>query len=199
MPTWRMVDGVELEERLVQVNGLSEVLPSGPGIYIWRRQFKASPAAKSSPHAFRTWIKKTLTTPIAVIKRREISHYASFEGLQLGGQALSLEKDRTLSRVSEADKGRKFVAGFVESLEQFAPVIYVGEAVSILDRVRTHLKGDSDLRGVVETELGLRFGDLTLFYCEVPVGDEENMKAVRTFLETLATKLTLAPCVRRIG
>src|SRR5687768_12008685 len=96
MPQWEKVDGSELEERFATSDGVADLLPDGPAIYMWRRNLRPPPAVLVSPAAFRSWIDSAVAVPIACLKRRELSHYALLENLTLGGQALSEEKGRTI-------------------------------------------------------------------------------------------------------
>jgi hypothetical protein len=200
MPHWLKVDGAELEERLALSDGLADLVPQGPAIYMWRRNLRPPPAAHISPSSFRSWVSTILAVPLASLRRRELSHYALLESLVIGGQALSNEKQETLELLARNNKGRSYVVAFLGSIASALPAIYVGEAENLEVRVRSHLRGESGLRESIAKELGMSWNDLELwYYCLPPGGDETTAKSLRTLLETIATKLTLAPCVRRIG
>lgn len=197
MLRWQSASGSELEERLTLGASISDIIPSSPAVYMWRRHLSAPLLAVSSPMRFREWVQKTLSVPLASLGGRELSHYTYLAGLKFGGQGLGVEKQASLELFCGGVKGRKYLATYLQSLAPFLPAVYVGEASKLDDRVKQHVSGESGLRDLVTTEMGLDFQDLDLHYCTVPPG--ESAKELRTLLETIATRLTVAPCVRRIG
>jgi hypothetical protein len=200
MSRWQSVSGSDLEERIALGRPLDELLPRVSAIYMWRRHLRAQGAVISSPAAFHAWVTAVLKVPIATLRKRELSHYAVLETLYLGGQGLSLEKESTLADLARNQKGRGYVAAFLQSLAESMPSVYVGEAHDLRNRIRNHLIGETGLKAVLSEDFSLGWPDLDLWYYELPAGaDADRPKALRTLLETVATRLTLAPCVRRIG
>jgi len=197
MPQLSRVDGNELEERLATGDSIADLLPISPAIYLWRRNLKPPPGALASPSAFRNWIERVISVPLASVRRRELSHYAILEGLTLGGQGLSDEKKQTIEHLSA--KGRSYVAQFLQALAAELPSLYVGETQNLRERIASHVRGESGLKDVLVEDFGVSWRDVDLWFYELPRGNDESAKPLRTLLETLATKLTLAPSVRRIG
>lgn len=200
MAKWQNVSGSELEEQLATGRSLDELLPTLPAIYMWRRHLRAQQTVLQSPATFKIWVSKVLKVPLATIRNKELSHYAVLEALHLGGQGLSPEKEATLADLARTSQGRTYVASFLQSLAVTMPSVYVGEAHDIRSRIRQHVSGESELKDVLLADFGLSWFDLDLWYYALPAHhNTEQPKALRTLLETVATRLTLAPCVRRIG
>ena len=197
---WQNVSGSDLEERIAVGRTLDELLPESPGIYMWRRHLRAQRAVIASPAAFQAWVAQILKVPLATLRKKELSHYAVLEMMSLGGQGLSADKEATLSELAKNPKGRAYVAAFLQSLAASMPSVYVGEARDLRSRIRDHLNGESGLKSVLSEDFSLAWSELDLWFYELPADDDgQRPKALRTLLETVATRLTLAPCVRRIG
>lgn len=200
MPRWEKVTGLELEERIALDRPLDDLLPSGPAVYMWRRNLRLSPAATTSASAFQAWLGKVMRVPIATLKKKELSHYSILEKLSLGGQGLSADKENTLGELAKNAKARVYLAGYVESLAMALPSLYVGEAHNLTVRIRDHINGDSGLKSLLIEDFELGWPDVELWYFVLPLDDDsEKPKSLRTLFEAIATRLTLAPCVRRIG
>lgn len=200
MARWQSASGSELEERLILGRSLEELLPETPAIYMWRRHLRAPRLARSSPAGFQEWVDRELRTPVATLRQMELSHYAIIETLHIGGQGLSSDKQSTLAELSRSPMGRAYVAQFLQSLATALPSVYVGEAIALRTRAREHLQGDSGLKTVLQIDMGLEWTALDLWYYELPRSrDDEEPKALRTLLEMIASRLTIAPCVRRVG
>jgi hypothetical protein len=197
MPQWKKVEGNELEDGLI--DKLGDLLPDGPAIYMWRRNLRPPVAVLSSAVAFREWVDTIMSVPLGLVKRRELSHYCVLGSLLLGGQALSEAKGQTIDGLAMNPKGRAYLAEFLSSLASALPSLYVGEATNLRTRVLDHIRGDSGLKEVLATDFGVSWHDLDLWFYPLPKGSEDATKALRTLLETLATQLTLAPSVKRIG
>jgi hypothetical protein len=200
MTRWEIISGSDLEERLTLGRSIDDLIPEGPAIYMWRRHLRAQQAVISSPAAFNAWVGGVLKVPIATLKNKELSHYAVMEKLCLGGQGLSQDKESTLADLAKNAKGRSYVATFLQSVAPAMPSVYVGEAHVLRNRIRDHVLGDSGLKAVLSEDFGLSWSDLDLWFYALPIeNDAPKPKALRTLLEAVATRLTLAPCVRRIG
>jgi hypothetical protein len=197
--SWKIVAGSQLQESIARQESLEGLVPESGGIYLWRRGLIPPPGVSISSIAFREWIENLMRIPLAIIDQKGLSHFATLERLRLGGIAINEEKLTILHELSQSDRGRELVIDFLAALSSQLPALYVGETANFRIRVIEHVTGISGFRDLVHEQYGLTIRDLEYAYYGLPPGSSENSKKIRTFLETIGTKLTLSSAVRRIG
>lgn len=200
--TWKRVSASEIEETIARDEPYDEIVPRQPAIYAWRRLLRPPPGVLDAPTQFLEWVEKVLSTPVATIRDREISHYAILTCFTLGGQGLSPDKIETLKAMAAKPKGRRYLAGFLNEISDMLPAVYAGETDNLYRRVREHISGESGLLSSITLDLHLAWRDLELWYWALPAQmaeDSQQNKSLRTLLEMIATRLAIAPYVRRIG
>ena len=197
---WRLLPGPELVDALDE-RTLADIVPSASGIYIWRRSIRAPLNAQASSHDCSVWIAELTRQPAARLTRRPLSYCVWTEGLQIGGGGLSAAKDRTLRDAAEHRKIRRLLARFTESLSQFVPVIYVGEATSLFVRVRQHLRGETGLQQYIFDELQLTWNEMDLLYFILTRAEEPTDKAriIQQLFEMIAQRLLAPFATKRPG
>jgi len=189
---WKTIEATELVEA-IEEEGLSDLIPAGFGVYCWRRCFHAPSVTSNSAEACKNWILEMATLPAGRLGRSALSHCAWSEGIQVGGGGLTDTKEHTLEKLARERRKRDILVGFVESLSQFTPILYVGEG-DLRRRTKDHLTGTTGLAKYVEDTLGLRWESIQFSFCSLSKSESpsEEVKAVLELLELLAQR-TLAP------
>lgn len=183
-------------------------IPKRPGVYIWRRCLARSTEPIESPDALLTWLKSALSQPF--VKSRRISltddpttstdrylrpRFVSLDGITIGGGELSSEKLETVKTVAgDVTWRRDFYLHLSRTVDQFGPVLYVGEATSLRDRISTHCTGQSRFATRIN-RLGLEQSSVSVQYCVTPDLSESE----RRLLEQCLTHILAAPLTMRAG
>lgn len=168
-------------------------LKNEPAIYLWKRSIKAPQECQASEELFSEWLQNALRTPNAVISESKLNHCAQIKELRVGGGVLSEEKIQTLASLSQNTKGRKTLIGYIESLGNFFPPIYVGQTKQLRARVIDHLEGKTELDSYMKT-IGLTFDDVSLEYCIIK-GSNPPLELLE-----MTSQLLLSPFgTKRIG
>ena len=190
---WSFVEATELLEGLDDQR-FDELVPATSGIYIWRKRFTATTPSRSTADGCRKWVEEVATLPAGRLGRSPLAHCVWSEGLQLGGGGLSEEKALTLDKLSEKRQMREYLIGFIESLSQFAQVLYVGRSDNLRRRTREHLTGITPFSKYVEETLGLAWSGVEFSCCALSQTDtpSADARAVQELLELLAQR-ALAP------
>lgn len=190
---WTALDAVDLLDARDE-GRLSELVPASGGVYVWRRKLIAPPNCKVSRQKFCEWILELTSQPSARIARRSISHCVWTDGIQIGGGGLTEDKLATLEKVAASSSLRGFIIAFVESLSEFSPSIYIGEANDLRARVRQHLDGDTGLLAYITDLLNLRWQDLQFHFVITSKSTEvsDQAKAIQELLEMISQR-SLAP------
>jgi hypothetical protein len=201
--TWHLVRGTDLEAISVRPAEIDDYVQDCEAIYIWRRHFNVPVHALASSSAMCDWVRDYTLAPVASTGVKNLSHYARMLGIEFGGGGLTLDKLETLREFVEGGKQRRFLAAFLESLSNVSPVLYVGETNDLRRRLIDHLGGRTQFCQQLEVR-GTPWTDVDVLY--YPIGkprpveeDGERIKARRTLLELLATRLLVAPLVTRPG
>ncbi len=79
---------------------------------------------------------------------------------------------------------RKLVVGFVASLRQFSPALYVGQSNNLRLRTANHLNGDTELSEYLVRDLELTWADVELSFCKMSKTSDPS-KASRELQELL--------------
>ena len=181
--------------------GLKEYVPESPGIYLWRRNFNAGTSIVGSKVEFIKWLEKVTSQPNAVIDATQITHCVQSAGYFVGGGGLTEEKQTSLDRLANNPKFRRMLQRYIETLSDFTPPIYIGEADSLLSRVKNHLSGDTNLQTYVEDKLGLSWKDLTFqfFVTSKHKKVTDDKKSKQELFELISQRLLAPFGTRRPG
>ena len=121
--------------------------------------------------------------------------FVSFSSFRVGGGGLSEAKLTSLDSSFTCSSERQWLYRLiVESVSVFGPVLYVGEASCLQDRLMSHLSGSSPLRSRMET-LDASFECVTVSWLALPEVSIET----RQLLEQILTLLFVAPLSHRAG
>jgi hypothetical protein len=199
---WVRVPGDELAEVFNDGGSLGDMLPSVQAVYIWKRTFRCPSGSRSSATAFATWVMKLLETPLAELVEKQITHFAR-QSIRLVPAPLPEEKRRILLQFAQNERHRKQLIAYLVSLEAFSPPLYVGETANLPVRIGEHLGGATGFGLKIAESSHLSWPELDLFFLELGESrvdeGETDAKARRTFLEIVATALSLSGYVDRRG
>lgn len=182
-------------------------VPDSPGVYLWRRVLSIEDNAYIDPSVFMSWITtaisrqyfgsvdmvvKTSTTRSAVTIR---DNFVRVNRLEIGGAELKPSHCETLKAISENAQARRLVIDLLaQAAALFGPVIYVGQAKSLRERVAEHLSGRTALLKRLQDN-DMSATDIALHYLILPDSDDKERCAV----EACITNLSVSPLVMREG
>jgi hypothetical protein len=190
---WVQIDGAELFDARDE-GRLKDLVPNVAGLYVWRRKLVAPTSCKSSSQDFRNWVLELAEQANARLGRRALSHCVWSEGIQVGGGGLTENKVQTLDAIAANSKLRRLVISYIESLSDFHPAIYIGEADNLCKRVKEHIDGETGLHQYADKFLELKWEDLRFCYFKTSKtpGVSTHAKSIQELLEMIAQR-ALAP------
>ena len=197
--SWKFIQGRELAERAERNDSVSDLVPAKAGVYIWQRSLTPPLGVMESRPAFSAWLKDLVSLPAVRVQGKQIEHFLHLRDVQVGGLALSVDKLDTLSRLARNEAGRLFVVRFLETLSSHLPSLYVGQSDDLQRRVMEHVSGRTGLCEKLKS-VNLQIPDVVFRYFVVPeISQQEYAEPIRTLLEAIATGVTIAPMVNRVG
>ena len=186
--------------------GLPRV-PCTPGVYLWIRGFQLDPECAVNPALFSETVEALLTVPFVRSQRIELrtderhkrvtirSGLIRLGELTIGGGQLTAAKRTHLAELATSDRDRLTLFQVLqESVAQFGPVLYVGQASDLRQRVHTHVTSGTDLLDLARTA-GIESDHLLLYCLPLPNQPVET----RTLVEQLLTHILIAPLTYRPG
>lgn len=202
--TWYRVPGSEIEDSLDRGDPVDDLVPECQAVYVWKRSLLPPAGAANSPSTFVEWIDRVLKTPSAVVAEHSLSHFARLNRLEVGGGGLSDQKHQTLQSLATSPQHRKLIIKYIKNLDHYLPALYVGETNNLVRRTKQHLNSETDFAVMLEEELGLIWADVDLHYWPlaeaIPRSEEdESVREIRTLLELMAARATIAGCATRPG
>ena len=199
---WHSVLGSELDRAFNRNEPLSDVLSTGPAIYVWRRNLNPPLHLIQNAQKMSAWLSECLGQSYAEVPPKDMAHFIHLHGISVGGGSLSLRKQETLNNALLKRENREWLREFLRSLNDFTPPLYIGEADSLSSRIREHLRGDTNFAEILQNKLRLSWSKLILCYCPLDgqsCTESGNSKDWRTLLEMMATVFGLAGCTTRPG
>jgi hypothetical protein len=173
----------------------SEV-PDTAGIYIWRVKVGADLDPYVTTSDFIKLLQEQLERPTGVLPKSLLGTTVQMGEIAIGGGKLSPEKTDFISEQYGTHQSRTNMMKFCQTLDQFAPVVYVGKSLNLKTRISQHLQGQTDLKDYVYSALHRQWKDLYLSYLELPKDhvseDQEVTNRLLGVLEMVA-QLALAP------
>ncbi len=181
-------------------------LPQESGVYMWRRALPASPEAVFDPNNFEKWLGAALAVPYVSAKDLTLTSrkdsdglsmrndFFRISGLEIGGERLSEKKKLDLGQLDTIKK-RTSLMNFLETImSNMGPVLYVGQAVGIGDRMEQHTSSNSLLQKRL-ADLGLSLADTAVIVFLMKGSNNYE----RTLLEQILTYLLISPLSMRAG
>ena len=119
----------------------------------------------------------------------------SVDTVTVGGGRLSPAKDSHLRDVAERNADRSYLYRVLRTtIRRFGPILYVGEAGNLRERIDAHLQSKTELLAHA-FDLGMTIHDLLLYYLPLPQFD----RSTRTLIEQLLTHILVAPLTKETG
>ncbi len=122
-------------------------------------------------------------------------NFITFDGLEIGsGKYAKSRIEDFVSEFNSINLRQNVYNMFQDAVIQFSPILYIGEAGSIKNRIRDHLQGQSDFKKRLEN-IGIDYKETVLFY----IVKKDKKKRERELLEYYLTHLLIAPMSVRAG
>ena len=183
-PKWSFRSGAEIEEAYVKQRPLSDLLPTCPAIYVWRRSLEVPDHARRDSQAFVEWLNKAMQVPVGEVRDQRLSHFAVLRQLTLQSQGLTETKKRQFTALVSTPKKRRWLAHYVRQLGQFSPPPYCGETGNILQRTRDHLSGETGFGQHVRCKHVPSWSELELAYYSLEKVQPKDERHAREFART---------------
>ncbi|WP_139363085.1 hypothetical protein [Gordonia sp. IITR100] len=196
---WASQPGEALYDALRVDEGIDDLIPRTPAVYMWKRTLRPDIVARSDPSAFIEWIDKLCSSPYGQIIDTQLNHFLAVQSIELSGRGLSKDKRGYLRTFLSDERARRWMTEFLAGLDNHLPSLYVGETGNLVTRVAEHIEGQSSFGQIINTSTQLDWRDLTLHYCIVRATDELASKVARQTLEYLTSTVTVAGFSQRIG
>ena len=117
------------------------------------------------------------------------------DAVTIGGGSLSPAKDSHLREIADHDAHRSYFYHVLRAtIRRFGPILYVGEASNLRERIDGHLQSKTELLESAHG-LGMTIDDLLLYCLPLPQFD----RLTRTLIEQLLTHILVAPLTKRPG
>jgi hypothetical protein len=188
------------------VSDIIDNLPIEGGVYIWRRSLRADPQAAVNGDYFLSWIAKALTVPY--VRSRDLklgtvqehgcvtirNDLVNIDLFEVGGGKLTENKKESIASIDTPSKRSALMVFLEDTLKNFGPVLYVGQADSLRSRLNSHISENSTLRKRLE-EINLNFEDTTVSLFVMNGASESE----RINLEYILTLLLVSPLTMRAG
>ncbi len=188
------------------VNYGSKLPPEG-GLYLWKKCLIQNPDAIMDETKFKVWLSDCLEIPFIKAHNLKLSkggkpsqqsirpNFITFDGLEIGsGKYAKSRIEDFVSEFNSINLRQNVYNMFQDAVIQFSPILYIGEAGSIKNRIRDHLQGQSDFKKRLEN-IGIDYKETVLFY----IVKKDKKKRERELLEYYLTHLLIAPMSVRAG
>lgn len=203
MWTWESASGRELRTAVDRGEPLADLLDDCQAIYFWKRSLEPPIGIENDELAFENWVDCLLRVPLGTVGPRRLCHFATIDGVHVGGGGLTNEKRSALRRYIGSARWRKWLSRYFVDLSRSCPPVYVGESADLIRRVREHVAGETGFGQRIIESPDLDWADLRLEYAVLGPSrkhkDTSEAKARRRLLELMATDLALAGYVTRRG
>lgn len=195
---WQVCEGGALLNALESKESLAPYINGGGGLYFWKLSYRAEQWESSDSSSMLNWLDNLMSTVRGRSKAMALSHILQIPPVEIRGQKLNADKRQYLSQFLKSPKSRRWLAQYIESLEQFAPTLYVGETADLRRRAAEHVRHQTDFGIAVQESGELSWSHLDFHY--LPLQDfESRPEKLRKSLEYVAAALTVAGLTKRPG
>ena len=147
------------------------ISPKKSGIYMWQLKFGVELDPNESKTNFYDKLENELKKGTGIIDSCAIVPSLHIVETRIGGGSLTEAKKKFLLGHYSTIKAIKNIKAFMTSLNTYAPIIYVGKAEDLQQRLLSHVQPGSDLSIYIKDSLQRDWRYLTLHYYEL---DEKN-------------------------
>ena len=175
-----------------QISGL----PESPAIYLWRLRFGARLEQRGGMKAFMVQLNQELEKPVGSVEPVMMGTTVLIGHTKIGGGKLSEKKQQFLFDNYGNEAARADIVHFYESLDCFAPVLYVGKSQAVRTRLKQHLDGETNLRSYLHDSLERDWRSVTLSVLPLPAAvckQDPALSAELLGVFEMITQLALAP------
>ncbi len=195
---WQTCSGAVLLNAVESNEPLNSYISSGGGIYFWKVRFRPEAWERSDAKSMVTWIDRLMTGIRGSSQTKALSHILQIPRVEIRGRKLTTEQSQYLSEFLKSSRSRRWVAEYVESLEDFAPTLYVGETDNLRRRAAQHIRHFTDFGLTVQESDELSWEHLNFHYTVLSDFGSRPEK-LRKSLEYLSAALTIAGLTKRPG
>ncbi|KUI17019.1 hypothetical protein AU192_21130 [Mycobacterium lehmannii] len=144
------------------------------------------------------WLESLTTGIRGKSQMRAISHILQIPSVELRGRGLTKDKANYLLQFLKTPQSRMWMKQYIESLENFAPTLYVGETGNFQKRAAEHVRHVTDFGLTVQESSDLSWEKLDFHYM-VLKGFETKPELLRKSVEYISAALTIAGLTKRPG
>jgi hypothetical protein len=176
-------------------------VPKAAGIYVWRLKVAVQLNPQAPPDTFLQTLQQQLERPAGVLPESEFPT-ARLGPISIGGGRITHDKQEFLRSNYGNLSARESIAMFCQSLDRFSPVIYVGKALDLRDRLQAHFNGQTELKEYITLSLQRDWRDVSVSFMCLPAKLCEDRQKTSQLLATIEmiAQLALVPHgVRRMG
>jgi len=169
------------------------ILPQKPGIYMWQLKFGVELDPNEGKTIFYEKLQNELKKGTGIIDSCAIVPSLHIVETRIGGGSLSEPKKRFLLDHYSKPNAIKNIKSFMSSLNSYAPIIYVGKAEDLQQRLLSHVQTGSDLSIYIKDRLQRDWRYLTLHYYELPEKNHGEYAAELIEALEMITQKALSP------
>lgn len=195
---WQVCRGAVLSSAVEAEDSLEPYIDDGGGIYFWKLRFRPEPWEWSDPASMVAWLESLTTGIRGKSQPHAVSHILQIPSVELRGRGLTKDKANYLLQFLRAPQSRMWLKHYIESLENFAPTLYVGETGNFRTRAAAHVRHLTDFGLTVQESRDLSWEKLDFHYM-VLNGFESKPELLRKSVEYISAALTIAGLTKRPG
>ena len=195
-PNWIHVTGSELNDACLG-EYLDEVITANcSAIYLWKKTFNAALSDLYNSYDAIRLVERLMTAPNGVIQTRRLGHFLNLSGIEMRPQSLPEEKQQALHEWLARDKNRRWFLAYMRKLGTHTPALYVGETGDIINRIKDHIRAQTDF--AKEITRYLNWSDLDFHYYDLGPPRSEDAP-IRKSLEYITNAITIGGFTKRPG
>lgn len=195
---WQACKGAVLLNAVESGESLKPYISDGGGVYFWKVRFRPEPWESSDAASMVAWINRLTSGICGRSETRALSHILQIPRVEIRGRGLNLEKSQYLLEFLKSSNSRRWLAEYVESLERFAPTLYVGETGDLQRRAAEHIRHLTDFGLNVQESEELSWEYLNFHYLVLRDFDSKPER-LRKSVEYISAALTIAGLTKRPG
>jgi len=195
---WQSCKGAVLLNAVESSESLKPYISDGGGIYFWKVRFRPESWESSDAANMVAWINRLTSGICGKSEMRTLSHILQIPRVEIRGRGLNPSQSHYLLEFLKSPKSRQWLAEYIESLEDFAPTLYVGETGNLQRRAKEHIRHLTDFGLSVQESDELSWEFLNFHYLVLRDFDSKA-ENLRKSLEYISAALTIAGLTKRPG
>ncbi len=196
---WQSCRGSMLQSAVEAGESLKHyIFADGGGVYFWKARYRPEPWESTDAASMVAWLDRLTSGIHGRSTTSTISHVLQIPSVEIRGGGLNQEKHQYLSQFLKSALARKWLAEYIESLEKFAPTLYVGETGNLRRRAAEHVRHLTDFGLYVQEASDLSWEFLDFYYLALN-NFEQKPEKLRKSIEYVSAALTIAGLTKRPG